>query len=89
MSGEAPPRVTDVTEHWVNEPDVVSERCLWWVDRIRKGFTRNRRLSQFGYYEASEFYGVHIWEYLNILQPKFWGVEASTQEKERGDKDQD
>lgn len=62
-------KVGDIQEFWIHQPPELSPRCLEWVDRIRCGWRRNRRIKSMGYYSAAEFYGVFIWEYLNVLLP--------------------
>lgn len=44
-----------------------------WVERIRNGWRGNKRIRIKGYYEASEYFGVYIWEYLEIIYPLLSG----------------
>lgn len=67
--GVNPPRVSNHYDFWVYPPPEVSERCLWWQARIRGGWRRNRRIGMMGYDESAEWFGVYIWEYLNVLYP--------------------
>ena len=65
--------VENVMDYWLEAPPEPSGRLLQWLERIRNGWRPNRRISGMGYYEASEFYGVYIWEYLNVLRPALRG----------------
>lgn len=65
----APPRVKDIEAFWTEPPPVPSERALWWVKRIESGWVGNRRTQAMGYYEAAHYFGVYIWELLNMLRP--------------------
>ena len=69
-----PPRVADIEQHWGEPPPVRSPRCAAWVTRIRAGWRPNRRISGMGYYDSAEYYGVYIWEYLNVLSPLLDGL---------------
>jgi hypothetical protein len=64
-----PSRVDNVEAYWGKLPPTPSARCSWWMDRIRAGWRPNRRISGMGYYEASEWYGVYIEEYLSVIAP--------------------
>ncbi len=64
-----PPRVGDNEEHWMTPPPERSARCQFWVDRINAGWRPNKRINKMGYYESSDYYGVYIWEYINVLSP--------------------
>jgi hypothetical protein len=59
----------DVTEYWAEPPPKHSERCEEWLVKIANGWKPNRRISQMGYHEKAEFFGVYIWEYLNLIRP--------------------
>ncbi len=65
----APPRVSDVEEHWARPPQEMSARCAWWLKRIDEGWRPGRRLRTLGYYSSAEYYGVYIWEYLRAIRP--------------------
>jgi hypothetical protein len=71
MKPPTPPRVTDVTEYWTSPPPEPSARLPYWQARIEAGWTPNKRINKMGYHEAAEFFGVYIWEYLNVLRPLF------------------
>ena len=64
----APTRVHDHRHYWTHPPPKMSPRCTWWVDRIADGWRPNKRIRKMGYDEAAEYYGVYIWEYLNVLK---------------------
>lgn len=59
----------DVTTYWQNPPPEPSPRLAEWQAKIRGGWRPNRRINAMGYHEAAEFYGVYIWEYLNVISP--------------------
>ncbi len=63
-----PPRV-DRYLYWEKEPPQPSERCRWWVERIKGGWKPNRRIGTMGYNASAEWFGVYIWEYLHVLWP--------------------
>ena len=63
-----PPPVDDVEAYWTDPPPDLSQRCRYWHARMSGGFVPNRRIRAMGYYEASRWYGVYIWEYLNVLR---------------------
>lgn len=65
----APPRIKDVERYWQEPPPEQSERCLWWVERFASGWRLNRRVGSMGYHERAEYYGVYVWELLNVLSP--------------------
>ncbi len=69
MKPPAPPRVDNLEDYWSQPPPVYSERCQWWISRIEGGWRPGKRVSCLGYYSKAEFYGVYIWEYLNVLSP--------------------
>lgn len=59
----------DVTGFWTEPPPKPSEGLKKWMDKIRDGWRPNRRIRSLGYHEAAEFYGVYIWEYINVIGP--------------------
>jgi hypothetical protein len=59
----------DVTLYWTQPPPVRSGRLRRWLDKFSRGWRPNSRIRSMGYHEASEFYGVYIWEYLNVIRP--------------------
>jgi hypothetical protein len=64
-----PPRVADHYEFWVDPPPAESERLKYWLKTIEAGWRPNRRIRQMCYDCSAEFYGVWLWEYLNVLAP--------------------
>lgn len=79
-----PPRVAHVQEYWTTHPPVgPSARCLAWVQRIREGWRPNRRISTFGYSEAADFYGVYIWEYLEVIGPMLYALRDPERERSK------
>lgn len=59
----------NIQQYWQHPPLEPSPRLLHWQGKIAAGWEPNRRISSMGYYEASEWFGVYIWEYLNVLRP--------------------
>lgn len=64
-----PPKVNDRYRYWVERPPALSSRCVYWVRQIMRGWRPNRRLSCLGYDEKAGWFGVYIWELLNVLGP--------------------
>jgi hypothetical protein len=69
MKPPAPPRVKDIEKYWSQKPPEQSARCAWWVKRIQGGWRPSGRVSSEGYYSSAKYYGVYIWEYLNVISP--------------------
>lgn len=44
-------------------------RCRYHIARIQAGWRPGRRVAALGYYESAEWYGVKIWEYLDLIAP--------------------
>jgi hypothetical protein len=66
---QRPARVCDVELYW-SEPSICkSARCLMWERRIRDGWRPGKRIRVMGYYSKAQFFGVYIWEYLNVISP--------------------
>lgn len=63
------PKVEDITDYWDNPPAILSLRCKFWITKIFRGWRANPGLIKLDEEKASEFYGVYIWEYINILFP--------------------
>jgi hypothetical protein len=76
MKPQAPPRV-DPHAYWTSPPPEPSARCVWWQDRIRAGWRRNRRIASLGYSEAADHFGVYLWEWLEVLGPMLREVEEA------------
>lgn len=65
-----PSRVKNVETYWTEPPPEQSARCTFWINCINNnGWRPNRRVSTMGYSERTRFFGVYIWEYLNVLSP--------------------
>lgn len=64
-----PARVDDRYQYWTEPPPARSLRCEYWVRQIGRGWMPNRRISGECYDCSAEWYGVYIWEYLNVLYP--------------------
>lgn len=77
MKSQAPPRVGDDLKYWTTAPPELSARCLWWENRIHAGWRPNKRIRSMGYFEASAYFGVHIWEWINALSPLISGLQLS------------
>ena len=69
-----PPRCGDSGSY--DKPPEQSARCTWWLARFDAGWRPNRRISGLGYYGAAIFYGVWIWEYLNVIAPRLRELEG-------------
>jgi hypothetical protein len=43
----------------------------WWLERINgeEQWRPNRRVRLMGYDEKAEWFGVYLWEYLEVLAP--------------------
>lgn len=68
--GHKPPPAGDVELYWQNCPPEPSERCVYWVRRLREGSWKpNRYLTQWGYYYRAGMLGVFIWESSNVIMP--------------------
>lgn len=74
MKPPAPPRVFDHYAFWRDRPPEQSARCTWWLARIAAGWRPNARVSAMGYDDKAEFFGVWMWEYLNVLYPVLAGL---------------
>ena len=66
---DKPTQVEDRYAYWMEPPPEISARCQWWMARIEAGWYPNNRIRTFGYDEAAVFYGVYIWEFLNVIAP--------------------
>lgn len=65
-----PPRVDNIETFWQHAPPERSPRCAHWLTRFDAGWRPNRRIAGMGYYESAEYYGVYIWEYINVISPR-------------------
>lgn len=64
-----PPKVTDRYRYWSDPPPEQSERCRYWLRQIERGWRPNKHIAREGYDTSAEWYGVYIWEYLNVIHP--------------------
>lgn len=64
---DRPPKVDNVEKYWNKPPPEFSDRCIWWIREFQNGWRPNRRIRIEGYYSSAQYYGVYIWEYINIL----------------------
>lgn len=79
-----PKRVADHYLYWTDPPPEISPRCAWWAAEISAGrFRPNQRVRRMGYDPAAEFFGVYIWEYLNVLRPLLDRLEVAANASER------
>ena len=67
LVGNAPPRVANIEAYWLDPPPEPSPRLKWWLARIAVGWRGNRRVLSQGYYSCAEYFGVYLWEWLNVL----------------------
>lgn len=72
-----PARVNHVEGCWRDRPGMLSQRCVYWVRQILRGWRPSRRISGEGYYAAAEWYGVWLWEYLHVLFPLLNALERT------------
>lgn len=75
MKPPAPPRV-DRYLHWSKPPPKISARCWWWLDKITAGWRPGRRIRCLGYDCRAQFFGVYMWEQLNILDEALLAAET-------------
>lgn len=62
----------DIQKFWRKPPPEPSPGLLKWQKKIAAGWTPNSRIRQLDYYSSAEFFGVYIWEYLNVLRPMLY-----------------
>lgn len=58
-----------VTDYWGEPPPEPSPRLSEWIQKFNDWWKPNRRIRQMGYHKSAEFYGVYIWEYINVIRP--------------------
>lgn len=59
----------DATEYWTSPPPQPSPRLVLWLARIAAGWRPNANISTLNYHDSADWYGVYIWEWLNVLLP--------------------
>lgn len=69
-----PPRVHDIELFWQQHPKQLSDRCKFWLAEIKAGWKPNKRIRALGYYSSARWFGVYIWEYLNVINPILYGT---------------
>lgn len=69
LDSPKPPRVALSESYWMSPPPQRSARCAYWVHQIERGWLPNRSICRNGYHSSADWYGVYIWEYLNVLAP--------------------
>ena len=69
MNPIVPPRVGSAEEYWTHPPPEPSPRLTYWLGLLAHGWKPNRRVRAMGYDQAAEFFGVYIWEYVNVIFP--------------------
>lgn len=65
-----PPPVRNHYDFWGDPPDERSARCAWWVRQIDRGWRPNRAIESHCYDCSAQWYGIWIWEYVNVIAPK-------------------
>ena len=73
-----PPRVKDIQEYWVNPPPEPSLALTHWLQQLDAGWRPNKRIRTMGYHEKAEFFGVFLWEHLNVLSPRLLALEPAS-----------
>lgn len=73
----------DIEAYWVEPPPGPSDRLRFWLEKFREGWRRNRRISSMGYYGSAAFFGVYIWEYVNVIFPRLCELEANPAASDR------
>lgn len=64
-----PPRVPDHYAYWNSPPPQISDRCQYWLRQLDRGFIPNRYVRREGYDGTCAWFGVYLWEYLNLIAP--------------------
>lgn len=72
----------DVEAYWGNKPPEPSANCEKWVARIKDGWRPNRRIRAMGYYDSARFFGVYIWEYINVIWPLITELESKEEQEQ-------
>ncbi|MFI2663249.1 hypothetical protein [Micromonospora carbonacea] len=76
-----PPPVRDPYAYWSEPPPELSARCFYWLRQIAEGWTPNASIGRKGYDDAAHWFGVYIWEYVNVVWPCL--VEAERKQRNR------
>lgn len=68
--GHKPPAVDDIERYWTTPPPVLSPRVEYWLRRLADGTWKpNKRFLRECYDCRTEWLGVYLWEYVNIIGP--------------------
>jgi len=62
-----PPAVTDPYTYWGDQPPERSARCVWWLEQIDRGWRPNRALRMEACESSAHWYGIYLWEYINVI----------------------
>lgn len=65
----------EIERYWMEPPPEPSPQLAKWMAKIKAGWTPNRRIGSLDYYSSAEFFGVYIWEYLNVIRPALYETE--------------
>jgi hypothetical protein len=65
-----PPKVEDRYLYWSEPPHMRSDRCEYWLRQFERGWRPNGRILGMGYDSDAQWFGVYLWEYLNVLSPR-------------------
>lgn len=68
LENPKPPKVTDYYAYRGAPPAHRSKRCAYWLRQIKRGWRPPIRITRMGR-EGASWYGVYLWEYLNVLRP--------------------
>ena len=69
LESPKPPPVSDLYQYWSDRPPCLSPRCRYWLRQVERGWRPNRRIRVQGYDGSAAWYGVYIWEYINVICP--------------------
>ncbi|GGM26944.1 hypothetical protein GCM10011608_09690 [Micromonospora sonchi] len=79
-----PPRVPDHYTYWAEPPPELSARCVYWLRQIERGWLPNKSIGGKGYDCTAQWFGVYLWEYLNVLYPRISEAEQAPRRREVG-----
>ncbi len=71
------PKDFDIYKYTNVPPPVNSPRLLPWIKRIQMGWSFPKHVKYEGYSTKTQYFGVYVWEYQNVLSPMFDGDVAS------------
>lgn len=69
LESPKPPCVRDKYEYWTLPPPEPSERLTYWMRQIERGWRPSRRVGGMSYDSSAGWFGVYLWEYLNVIYP--------------------